>query len=115
MSERYTVPKESWFVPFGPIRGVDLVKVAALTRYREATKATRSHGAHLLRVEEMFTRSARVTSQIHEMKEGVEYYLRGLPTSETSPDCPGVLMIVRDGAIISIKQVNRHDWQTMPG
>jgi hypothetical protein len=104
-------PKEAWFVQFGPVRDVDLVKVAALTSWRKYTGATYSHGRQLLNIENSFEQSEQVTSQIHPPRDGCTYWLRGTNKEKTQPS---VMFIVRDGAIIAIHQVNRQEWEVMP-
>jgi hypothetical protein len=113
MSEQYKIPKQSWYVPFGPIREVDLVRASALTAWREKSSATYSHGKQLVKLEACFESSRQVTSQINPPRDNCTYWLRGKLDSENA-DQPGLLFIVRDGAILSIKEVNRHDWEVMP-
>ncbi len=113
MSERYKIAKEAWFVPFGPINGVDLIKLAALRSWREFTCAKYSHGTLLRKLENKFEGSNQATSQIDPPRDGCTYWLRGDRNSENS-DQPGTVFVVRDGAIISIRAVNRQDWEVMP-
>lgn len=103
-------PKEAWFVPFGPVRDVDLVKLAALTSWRKYTGATYSHGRQLMNIELSFTQSAQVTCLSHPPREGCTYWLHGTDMEKTQPS---VLFIVRDGAIIAIHEVNRHNWDVV--
>ena len=110
MSERYRLPKESWFVPFGPINGVDLVRLSALQSWRAYTGALYSHGTLLRKLENKFEGSDQVTSPLDPPRDNCTYWLRGRADS----DQPGTLFIVRDGAILSIKAVNRQDWEAMP-
>lgn len=98
-----TTPKLSWFVPFGPVNNVDLVKVAALQRYRETSGAKYTQGKMLTRLEAMFS---EVTEVEHDGREDTQCFLHGKPGS----DDPGMLFVVRDGAIISIKPTDRSLW-----
>ena len=113
MSEQYQIPKESWYVPFGPVRSVDLVKVAALRAWREKNGATYSHGRQLVKLEACFEATHQVTSQIDPPPINCTYWMRGRRDSENA-DQPGILFIVRDDAILSIKEVNRQNWEAMP-
>ena len=104
-------PKEAWFVPFGPVRDVDLVKVAALTAWRRYTKATYSHGRQILNIENSFEQSTQATSSVHPPRDGCTYWLRG---TNRESEHPSALFIVKDGAIIAIHEVNRQEWEVMP-
>lgn len=113
MSERYQIAKDSWHVPFGPVRSVDLVRLSALRAWRERTGAKYSHGQQLVRLESCFDLSHQVTSQIHPPRDNCTYWMRGRRDSENANQ-PGTLFVVRDGAVISVKEVNRQDWEEMP-
>ena len=109
MNERYQIPKVSWYIPFGPINGVDLIKVSAINRYRVVnTHSTYSHGQLLVRLESMFENSKPVTSYKVPPQPNCTCYLRG--TTPGHEDRPGTLFVVRDGAIIAVKTVNRGEW-----
>lgn len=113
MSERYKLPKRSWFVPFGPIRDVDLIKIDAINFWRQSCGAKFSHGRLLLKLEQALENASQVTSQIEPPRENCTYWMKGKRNSEKW-DKPGLLFVIRDGAIISVKQVNRQDWEAMP-
>lgn len=113
MNERYQIAKESWHVPFGPIRSVDLVKLSALKVWREKTGMKYSHGRQLVKLEELFESSQQVTSQTQPPRDNCTYWMCGKRDSQNASQ-PGMLFIVRDGAIIFIKPVNRQDWEAMP-
>lgn len=99
-------PKESWYVPFGPVKGIELIRVSALRTYRKTTGALYSHGTQLRKIESMFEQSVRASSSVHELRENCTYYIRGRSDSEQR----GTLFVIRDGAILTIKEVNLNEW-----
>ena len=112
MSEKYRMPKLSWLVPFGPIRGVSHVSLNAMEKFRQSIGAKYSHGELLRRMEWWFEESERASSQFHKPRPNCEYFRTG---KSGDAGKPATLFIVRDGAIISIRAVSRSEWETMPG
>ena len=100
-------------MPFGPVNGVDLIRLSALQSWRSFTGAKYSHGTLLRKLENRLEGSNQATSQIEPPRDNCTYWLRGQRGSENA-DQPGMVFVVRDGAILSIKSVNRQDWEVMP-
>lgn len=98
-------PKDSWFLPFGPVKGVSLVRAYCMTKFREETGTTCTEGELLCKAERYLDKATPVASpDVETCRPGCQYYLTAA----------GFLLITRADTLFAIKRVNASKWHPLP-
>lgn len=98
-------PKDSWFLPFGPIKGVSLVRAYCMTKFRAETGTTCTEGELLLKAEHYLAKAVLVACpDVETCRPGCQYHLTPA----------GFLLITREETLFAVKRVDVSEWHPLP-